>query len=89
MTQETLMLSNFDKNICIENTDKLLDTENKSQVNVKFPVLKIKLENNFPASDKTLTSIMTDFLLLTETGEKYAQSRNIYLENLLNEEKTR
>ena len=86
---ETLMLCKDKSNVCTVDTSNVLDVNNTSQINVKFPLPRTKLENNFPTSDKTLTSIMTDFIFLTETKNNYNQSRDSYLENLLNEERIR
>ena len=86
-TVETLRLNNDDDNRVNLSNNVLID--NNSQINVKFPLPKVKVENDFPTSDKTLTSIMKDYILLTETKEEYAEDRHMYLEKKLDEKRTR
>ena len=91
MTIETLKLDNdrklVDNNSLVNNDGELVN--NNTQINVKFPLPKVKIENNFPTSDKPLTSVMKDYILLTETKEKYAVNRHTYLEEKLDEERIR
>ena len=91
MTIETLKLDNDGKlvdNNSLVNNDGVL-VNNNTQINVKFPLPKVKIENNFPTSDKPLTSVMKDYILLTETTGKYAVNRYTYLEEKLDEERIR
>ena len=73
-TVETLKLNNA-SNTTDELYSKTLVNES-SQINLKFPLPKVKLENDFPTSDKPLTSIMKDYILLTE--DKYAEDRHVF-----------
>ena len=86
-TVETLKLNNNCKTKD-ESYSSTFVNEN-SQINLKFPLPKVKVENNFPTNDKPLTSIMKDYILLTETKDKYAEDRHMYLEGKLDEERIR
>ena len=86
-TVEILKLNNTCKTINNLNNNTFVN--GSSQINLKFPLPKVKVENNFPKSDKPLTSIMKDYILLTETKEEYAEDRHMYLEKKLDEKRTR
>ena len=73
----------------MDNSNNVIDKEQISEINVKFALPKIKVENNFPKCEKPLTLIMKDFLLLTETEHNYSKDREDYIEKLLVDEKMR
>ncbi len=64
-TVEILKLNNTCKTTNNLNNNTFVN--GSSQINLKFPLPKVKVENNFPKSDKPLTSIMKDYILFLNT----------------------